>query len=102
MERIPKGIYTPEFRAEAVKLVEREGLSVDAAAKRLELPAEKVIVDIGKYGNMSAASIPVALAEAVQAHRFKKGDLIALAGFGAGLTWASCIMKWAKEDELDV
>ena len=40
----------------------------------------------------------VALAEAVQAHRFKKGDLIALAGFGAGLTWASCIMKWAKED----
>ena len=71
---------------------------IDAAAKRLELPAEKVIVDIGKYGNMSAASIPVALAEAVQAHRFKKGDLIALAGFGAGLTWASCIMKWAKED----
>ena len=71
---------------------------IDAAAKRLDLPAEKVIVDIGKYGNMSAASIPVALAEAVQAHRFKKGDLIALAGFGAGLTWASCIMKWAKED----
>ena len=47
---------------------------------------------------MSAASIPVALAEAAREHRFKKGDIIALAGFGAGLTWASCIMKWAKED----
>ena len=71
---------------------------IDAAAKRLELPAEKIIVDIEKYGNMSAASIPVALAEAAHEHRFKKGDLVALAGFGAGLTWASCIMKWAKED----
>lgn len=71
---------------------------IDAAASRLELPAEKVIVNIGKYGNMSAASIPVALAEAAHAHRFRKGDLVALAGFGAGLTWASCIMKWAKED----
>ena len=71
---------------------------IDAAAIRLAMPAEKVIVNIGKYGNMSAASIPVALAEAAHEHRFKKGDLVALAGFGAGLTWASCIMKWAKED----
>lgn len=71
---------------------------IDSAAKRLELPMEKVIINIEKYGNMSAASIPVALAEAAHAHRFKKGDLIALAGFGAGLTWASCIVKWAKED----
>ena len=47
---------------------------------------------------MSAASIPVALAEAAHAHQFKKGDNVALAGFGAGLTWASCVMKWAKEE----
>ena len=71
---------------------------IQSAAKRLHMPMDKVIVDIEKYGNMSAASIPVALAEAAREHRFKKGDIIALAGFGAGLTWASCIMKWAKED----
>ena len=71
---------------------------IQAAAKRLAMPMEKVIINIHHYGNMSAASIPVALAEAAHAHRFKKGDNIALAGFGAGLTWASCIMKWAKEE----
>ena len=71
---------------------------IQSAAKRLHLPMEKVIVNIQKYGNMSAACIPVALAEAVEQHRFKKGDIIALSGFGAGLTWASCIMKWARED----
>lgn len=71
---------------------------IQSAAKRLHLPMEKVIVNIQKYGNMSAACIPVALAEAVEQHRFRKGDIIALSGFGAGLTWASCIMRWARED----
>ena len=71
---------------------------IEAAAKRLRMPMDKVIVNIAKYGNTSAASIPVALAEAAHAGHFKKGDVLALAGFGAGLTWASCIMKWAKED----
>ena len=71
---------------------------IQASAKRLDMPMDKVIINIHRYGNMSAASIPVALAEAAHAQRFKKGDDIALAGFGAGLTWASCIMKWAKEE----
>ena len=71
---------------------------IQAAAKRLAMPMDKVIINIHRYGNMSAASIPVALAEAAHAQQFKKGDNIALAGFGAGLTWASCIMKWAKEE----
>ena len=71
---------------------------IQSAAKRLHMPMDKVIINIHRYGNMSAASIPVALAEAAHAKRFKKGDHIALAGFGAGLTWASCIMKWAKEE----
>ena len=71
---------------------------IQSAAKRLDLPMEKVIINIHRYGNMSAASIPVALAEAAHAHQFKKGDNVALAGFGAGLTWASCVMKWAKEE----
>ena len=71
---------------------------IQSAAKRLDLPMEKVVVNVEKYGNTSAASIPIALAEAARDKRFKKGDIIALAGFGAGLTWASCIMKWAKEE----
>lgn len=71
---------------------------IQSAAKRLALPQEKVIINIGKYGNVSAASIPMALAEAAGEGRFRKGDIVVLAGFGAGLTWASCIMRWAKED----
>ncbi len=71
---------------------------IQSAAKRLHLPMEKVFVNIEKYGNASAASIPMALTEAYHAGKFKKGDIIALSGFGAGLTWASCIMKWARED----
>lgn len=71
---------------------------IQSAAKRLSMPMEKVVVNIHKYGNMSAACIPIALAEAAAEKRFKKGDIVALSGFGAGLTWASCIMRWSKED----
>lgn len=70
---------------------------IQSAAKRLHLPMEKVFVNVEKYGNTSAASIPIAMAEAEQQGKLKKGEIIALSGFGAGLTWASCIMKWAKE-----
>ena len=71
---------------------------IESAAKRLAMPMDKVIVNIHKYGNMSAACIPIALAEAAADKKFKKGDIIALSGFGAGLTWASCIIRWSKED----
>ncbi len=71
---------------------------IESAAKRLAMPMDKVVVNIHKYGNMSAACIPIALAEAAAEKRFKKGDIIALSGFGAGLTWASCIIRWSKED----
>jgi len=71
---------------------------INSAAKRLKMPMDKVVVNIHKYGNMSAACIPIALAEAAAEKRFKKGDIIALSGFGAGLTWASCIIRWSKED----
>lgn len=69
---------------------------IEGAAKRLAMPLERFIVNIEHYGNMSAASVPLALAEADAAGKFKKGDLVAMAGFGAGLTWASCVMRWAK------
>jgi len=68
---------------------------VDAAVKRLELPADKVYVNLNKYGNMSGASIPVALDEAVRNNKIKKGDTVLLVGFGAGLTWGSCVLRWS-------
>jgi 3-oxoacyl-[acyl-carrier-protein] synthase III len=72
---------------------------IDAAMKRLDLDRDKVIVNLDKYGNMSAASIPVALDEAVKEGRIKNGDTIVMVGFGAGLTWGACAMKWTQNKE---
>lgn len=72
---------------------------IQSAAKRLKLPMDKVVVNVDKYGNTSAASIPIALKEAVDSGRVKKDDVVVLVGFGAGLTWASCVLKWCKEDK---
>ncbi len=67
---------------------------IDAAAKRLELPPEKVFVNLDKYGNTSAASVPIALCEARAQGKIVSGDTIVMVGFGGGLTWASCVVKW--------
>ncbi|EED87386.1 3-oxoacyl-synthase [Thalassiosira pseudonana CCMP1335] len=67
---------------------------MEVVAERLGMPMEKVITNLYKYGNTSAASIPLALDEAVRSGRVKKGDVIACAGFGAGLSWGAAILKW--------
>lgn len=67
---------------------------IQAMAKRLELPMEKVMVNIDRYGNTSAASIPIALDEASEMGKIKKGDYVMLAAFGAGLTWGAALIKW--------
>ncbi|PNH09494.1 3-oxoacyl-[acyl-carrier-protein] synthase 3 [Tetrabaena socialis] len=67
---------------------------LDAAALRLGLPADRVVSNLAQYGNTSAASIPLALDEAVRGGLIKPGDKIAMAGFGAGLTWAGAIVRW--------
>jgi 3-oxoacyl-[acyl-carrier-protein] synthase-3 len=67
---------------------------METVAKRLGIPMDKVITNLASYGNTSAASIPLALDEAVRSGQVKKGDVIACAGFGAGLSWGSAIMKW--------
>ena len=69
---------------------------IKSAAKRLGLPMDQVVVNVDKYGNTSAASVPIALDEAVKSGVIKPGDIIALVGFGGGLTWASSIIKWYK------
>ncbi len=69
---------------------------IESAAKKLKLPMDKVHVNLDKYGNMSAASIPIALDEAVKEGKVKENDIIVMVGFGAGLTWGSCVIKWNK------
>jgi 3-oxoacyl-[acyl-carrier-protein] synthase-3 len=68
---------------------------IDAAAKYLGLPAEKVVIDIEEYGNTSAASIPLALYEAIEAKRVKKGDVVVFVAFGGGLSWGAVTWRWA-------
>jgi len=68
---------------------------IDAARKRLGLAEDKVYINLDKYGNMSSASIPIALSEAVAKGYIQKGNIILLVAFGAGLTWGSAVIKWA-------
>ncbi|MCC6312825.1 MAG: ketoacyl-ACP synthase III [Thermomicrobiales bacterium] len=94
----------------AAEAVERSGLTfadvdmlvphqanariIDAAARRLDLPREKVWVNVDRYGNTSAASVPIALAEAAAAGHLDEGDNVVLVAFGAGLTWAAGMVRW--------
>ena len=65
-----------------------------AVMERLGLPAEKAMLNLDRYGNTSAASIPLALDEAVRTGRIHEGSLVMLGAFGAGLTWASAMIRW--------
>ena len=65
-----------------------------AVVDRLGLPLEKVMLNLDRYGNTSAASIPIALDEAVRQGRITEGSLVMLGAFGAGLTWASALIRW--------
>jgi 3-oxoacyl-[acyl-carrier-protein] synthase III len=68
---------------------------IEAAADKLRLPAEKVIINIAKYGNTTAATIPLALRDAMDEGRLKKGDLVMLTSVGAGFTAGAIILRWA-------
>lgn len=94
----------------ATKSIEKAGLSfddidmliphqanariIDAAARRLNLPEEKVWVNIDRYGNTSAASVPIAIAEAANAGKLHEGDNVVVVAFGAGLAWAAGVLRW--------
>ena len=71
---------------------------IELAARHLGLPMDKVFVNIQEYGNTSAASIPIALVEAIEQGRCKDGDNLCLVGFGAGLTWAAAVVRWGVTD----
>jgi 3-oxoacyl-[acyl-carrier-protein] synthase-3 len=67
---------------------------LQAVADRLEIPTEKVFVNVDRYGNMSSASTVIALYEAVKTGTVKKGDYVVLVAFGGGLTWGASLIKW--------
>lgn len=66
---------------------------IDSIAEKFNIPDEKIIINLDKYGNTSAATIPIALAEAIESERIKKGNIIALSAMGAGFTWGGAIVK---------
>lgn len=67
---------------------------IDSTAARLGMPSERVVSNLARYGNTSAASVPIALDEAIRGGKIQSGDVLALAGFGAGLTIAAAIVRW--------
>jgi 3-oxoacyl-[acyl-carrier-protein] synthase III len=69
---------------------------MEAARQRLDLPIEKMSKTVNKYGNTSAASIPVSLVEDVEDGRIKDNDVVVMVGFGGGLTWGAIVMRWGK------
>ena len=96
----------------SVNVIEKAGLSkedvdflvphqaniriMEAARERLELPVEKMSKTVHKYGNTSAASIPISLVEELEAGKIKDGDVIVMVGFGGGLTWGAIAMRWGR------
>ena len=68
---------------------------IDAAAKRCQLTDDQVIINVNKYGNTTAGTIPIALDDAVEANILEKNDLLLFAAFGGGFTWGSMLIKWA-------
>jgi 3-oxoacyl-[acyl-carrier-protein] synthase-3 len=70
------------------------GRIIHSAAKSLKLPPEKVFVNLDRYGNTSAASVPIALCEAIGQDRVKRDDHLVMVSFGAGLTWAAVVVRW--------
>lgn len=67
---------------------------IQSALERLSLPEDKCMINLHRYGNVSAASIPIALAEAEEENRLREGDTVLLVGFGGGLTWAASVLNW--------
>ncbi|HEY0380923.1 MAG TPA: beta-ketoacyl-ACP synthase III [Candidatus Elarobacter sp.] len=67
---------------------------IEAASKRLDIPSERVVINIERYGNTSAASIPIALSETAAAGKLKNGDVLLFVGFGGGLSWGAVAWRW--------
>lgn len=94
-----KVIEKSELKLEDIKYIIPHQANIrilESAAKRLGVALEKVYTTIKKFGNISSASIPVAMADAYKEKCLKKGDNLVLVGFGGGLTWGSAVVRWSK------
>jgi 3-oxoacyl-[acyl-carrier-protein] synthase-3 len=67
---------------------------IEAVAKRLNVPLDRVVINIDRYGNTSGASIPIALAEAVETGRLRQGDRVVCIAFGSGVVWGGIALRW--------
>ena len=97
MEVINESLAANGYQSEDLSLLVPHQANVrisDYVRQQMNLPEEKVFNNIQHYGNTTAASIPIALTEAFEAGRIKPGDLVCLAAFGSGFTWASALIKW--------
>ncbi|WP_080057078.1 3-oxoacyl-ACP synthase III family protein [Spirosoma aerolatum] len=97
MEVIQESLAANEYKPEDLALLVPHQANIrisEYVRQQMNLPEEKVFNNIQKYGNTTAASIPIALTEAFEEGRIKSGDLICLAAFGSGFTWASALIKW--------
>jgi 3-oxoacyl-[acyl-carrier-protein] synthase-3 len=93
---IEDAMRVAELTRDQVKLIIPHQVNqriIDSAMEKLELGPEKAYVNIDRYGNTSAASIPIALDEALRAGRLSPGDAVVFVAFGAGLTWANAVLK---------
>ena len=70
---------------------------IDHAVRHLGIPEDRVVINVDRYGNTSSGSIPLALSEAIEQGRVRKGDIVLMTGMGAGLTWGSALMEWTAE-----
>ena len=73
---------------------------IKSAAKLLDIPLDKFFINVDRYGNTSAASIPIALCEAVEEGQVKDGDRLVLVGFGGGLSWAAMLIEWGPGERM--
>src|SRR5207237_2185068 len=95
-ELIDTAMRACELTQETLKLIVPHQVNqriIDSAMEKLGLPPEKAFVNLDKYGNTSAASIPIALDEAWRGGRISRGDVLIFVAFGAGLTWANAVVR---------
>ena len=103
VQRVPEVIDKALFRANLsvdqvdwLLLHQANQRILDAVAERLHIPSHKVISNLAHYGNTSAASMPLALDEAIRQGQIQPNDVVAASGFGAGLTWGAAIFQWGR------
>jgi 3-oxoacyl-[acyl-carrier-protein] synthase-3 len=97
VETVNECLEKCELKLDDVKMIVSHQMNariIESAAKRLELPPEKYFINIQEYGNTSSASVPLAFDRAIREGKIKRGDVVILVAFGAGLTWGANVIRF--------